>query len=493
MATLIKNGLVYDGTGGEPVKTDILIKGKEIAEIGRVPVKSAKVIIDASGKIVTPGFIDIGVRIDDYHILFSPKHQRGLLERGITTVIGGGYGESLAPFSHNCANRGLHFRCSHFANKDWESVSDFFAFLIKHKIPLNFGTFVGYHTVSNCVSKNIYGDPTESETKSILNILDKAMGAGVFGVSFDFKNLCGISVSKKMMKEVAEIVKKHSCVLSLTTHEKEKCADALRDAYSFSQKTGVSVEINHFCHEDGKSEKKKLFEILEKLEKKSSGTNVNFDVYSSEWEEEKFEHLIPKWGRGKNLDETLKIFRLATQRKRISDYLEKNIPDGVIIGELPPNFSFLRGKLLSDFAKNRECTKEEALIFLMQKSRLNGTCIFPKKTDKEVVEHLLLSPISLISSHLASADEDEKNFEPFSINKLKMDKVPFESIISKYTHSPAQKLNIKKRGIIKKKYFADISIFNKDGEAEHVFVNGALAYSEGKLGEINFGDIISKN
>ena len=97
MDILIKNGLVIDGSGREGEREDIWIKNGEISKIGNFKNKKAEVMIDASDSIVAPGFIDINNDSDHHLTIFTQPEQESLLKQGITTIIGGNCGSSLAP------------------------------------------------------------------------------------------------------------------------------------------------------------------------------------------------------------------------------------------------------------------------------------------------------------------------------------------------------------------------------------------------------------
>ena len=130
MATIIKNGLVYDGSGDAPVKTDVVIQEGQIARIGNFSNAKADKVIDATGAIVTPGFIDVNTYTDQYGTLFSDPHQTPFIKEGITTVIGGNCGESLAPFARPALDFSAHWKGVE-TNKDWDSMGRFFHALKK--------------------------------------------------------------------------------------------------------------------------------------------------------------------------------------------------------------------------------------------------------------------------------------------------------------------------------------------------------------------------
>src|SRR6056297_145375 len=101
MNTLIKNGLIFDGRGQPPYKKDILIKGERIYKIGEIDKSKADQVIDAEGAYVFSGFIDINSGIDHHLKILTEPHQKSFIEQGVTTVIGGNSGSSLAPIFGN--------------------------------------------------------------------------------------------------------------------------------------------------------------------------------------------------------------------------------------------------------------------------------------------------------------------------------------------------------------------------------------------------------
>src|SRR3989344_4275275 len=94
---LIKNGLVYDGAGTPPIKKDVFVSGNRIARLGIFSKKHVDEVIDAAGGLVMPGFIDINTDSDHHLSLFSEPYQEDFLRQGVTTIIGGNCGASLAP------------------------------------------------------------------------------------------------------------------------------------------------------------------------------------------------------------------------------------------------------------------------------------------------------------------------------------------------------------------------------------------------------------
>lgn len=483
MATLIKNGLLIDGTGHPPLKADVLFRGEIIEKIGNIPTREGRVVIDARGGFVFPGLVDVGVMMDDYEALFSDRHSAALLRRGITTLIGGTYGESLAPFSAACVNKKLHFRCTHPASRDWEHQGEFLGFVERYRPPMNFGTLVGYHTVRNCIVKNMDGDPTRDELIAIERSVKESLEAGAFGISFDMKSSHTSLMPKRTFSELAGLTGRYGGVLSLTAEDNVSASDTFLDAYALSERRGVSVEIGRLSVETGE-EMEEFIKTLAKLERKRSVVAVHFDVaVIGSAREEAFVKLLPSWAREKSLDMILPFLRRSSHRARLVTHFKKIIPQEALVGEVPSNLSFLRGKKLSAVGENHGIGPAEALIRIMELSGLRGSCLFPGVINPGFLVTALHSPFSVLSSHCLSPQDDV----PSLLEIAEQLNISFETLIMKHTLRPAKKFRIAKRGLIKEGYFADVVVLGTDGYPERVFVNGNATYVKGAMMPLRAG------
>ncbi|PIY95640.1 aminoacylase, partial [Candidatus Jorgensenbacteria bacterium CG_4_10_14_0_8_um_filter_39_13] len=172
MALLIKQGLIYDGTDAPPVKQDIFIRGQQIVRLGSFSSKDAETVIDARGAVVTPGFIDLTNAADHYFSIFTDPFQEDLIKQGVTTIIGGNDGFSLAPFFSDSLNY-LRRRKSVFQkiNVHWQTVKEFLKVLEKRGLGVNFGTLVGYSTLRHFLGGEEFRDLTENELAFLKKII----------------------------------------------------------------------------------------------------------------------------------------------------------------------------------------------------------------------------------------------------------------------------------------------------------------------------------
>src|SRR3989344_3676031 len=160
---LIKQAQIADGTGKPLYRSDILIDGAKISAIGSFTQKKADIIIDGLGLIATPGFIDVNSNSDHYLSLFTNPHQKDFLLQGITTIIGGQCGSSLAPLLYGSLVSISRWASTDLVNVDWHTLAEFFKVLKKMKLGVNFGTLTGHSTIRRDLVGDEIRDLTQTE------------------------------------------------------------------------------------------------------------------------------------------------------------------------------------------------------------------------------------------------------------------------------------------------------------------------------------------
>ncbi|MEK9166601.1 MAG: amidohydrolase family protein, partial [Patescibacteria group bacterium] len=182
---LIRGGMVYRDKKLERV--DVLVEGGKIKKVGNFSgaiAQEGEVIIDAAGKIVAPGFIDLTNHSDTHWTLFSAPSQESLLRQGITTVIGGNCGSSLAPLVKSGDIGGIQkWTDVSKINLNWRTLKEFFKEVVRHKLGVNFGTLIGHGTLSRGIVGEDTRKATDDEVKQMQLLLEKAMAEGAFGLS----------------------------------------------------------------------------------------------------------------------------------------------------------------------------------------------------------------------------------------------------------------------------------------------------------------------
>ncbi|MEK7657910.1 MAG: hypothetical protein AAB366_01810 [Patescibacteria group bacterium] len=241
MTILIKNIQLLDGTGKPPIKADVLIKNEKISSIQQTINYKADEIIDGRGAYLAPGFININNhQYREIDILFN-SGQKDFISKGITTVIGGQSGFSLAPLLYGSIE-------SVKTNIDWHTLSEFFDAIKKRPLGVNFGTFIGHTTVRrDIVREPDFRNLTPNELKIFNLILKRSFNEGAFGVSIGLNDYFISQISYFEFKKIAETTARFKKIYSVNLNiKKENLIDSVKKIIFLAKETGVKIFISDF-------------------------------------------------------------------------------------------------------------------------------------------------------------------------------------------------------------------------------------------------------
>lgn len=491
---LIKNALVYDGSGSPGFKADILIKDQRIAGVGNFSQRVADKIIDALGAAVTPGFIDINTDSDHYLGLFSDPYQHDFIKQGVTTILGGNCGSSLAPLITGSLNSIRKWADINQVNVDWQTMAEFLEVLRRHGLGVNFGTLVGHSTIRRGLVGESFRNLTSDEIISFKKILEAAFQEGAFGFSTGLGYAHSRFVPYNEIKSLVEVTARHKRVYA--THlrsESNGLLAALNETLSLAKDTGVKTQISHFRPINGfKADYEKA---LVMIEENAATANVNFDLYPFDTSVAPIYTLLPEWAQQGGLEVMTDNISAPEVREKLIEELPNVKGDELVIARTLPAYKFLAGKTLGEFAATRNLKMKEALLELMQLTDLRAV-LFYKNINFESVLKFLSVPRAFVSSNGASLPDDhfkhERYYDTFpKFLRLVKEKelMSFELAISKITSAPARKYGIKDRGLIVEGYYADLAII-RDNAPVTVILNGAVAMEEGKIEKSLSGQIL---
>lgn len=519
---LIKNGTIIDGAGKPMFRGDIGIKDDKIAKIGELHNEKAEVEIEAYGKMVTPGFIDVNNHSDTYWQLFNYPDLESLLYQGTTTIVGGNCGSSLFPLADASTIESIQKWIDlKNININWLREKEFFNSLEKMERSVNFATLVGHATLRRGILKNESRSLAHKELNFIKKLLSDSIKAGALGMSTGLIYTHARNSSKDEIIELAEVVAKLGGVYS--THvrgEKEELIEAIEEAVAIGDAARVKVHISHL-KAMGKRNWPKMDEALAIIDNaKKNGIDITFDVYPYTNTGSVLYALLPPWIAEGGKKMMLHRLKDPTIRKKVISEMRQSKFDynQVEIAISPLNKTLARRKI-TEIAKSQEKSVEEALIDILIAS--SGRVITSMEVlSAENVEKAIKHPLSIISTNGSGYSETHKGtgevvhprcFGTFT--KVLRDYVirkkilSWEEMILKMTGMPAKKFDIKKRGVLTPGYFADIVIINpekvespatKENPYQYsrgidsMLVNGRVVISEGKYTGMRAGRIIKK-
>lgn len=486
---IIKGGRIVDGTGNPWFYGDVGIRNGRIAAIGNISPARAVRVIEANGKIVAPGFIDVHAHIEG-DIEARPLAE-SYLRMGVTSVITGNCGSSESP------------------------LGEWFGKLEKQGISINVGSLVGHNKVRRLgMNGDFDRPPTAEELEKMRSLVSQAMRDGAVGFSTGLEYVPGIYAKTDEIVALAKAAAEYGGIY--TTHMRDEgiaIEQAIKESLEVGALAHCPVEISHF-----KISAKKRWgasELTIKLveDARAKGQQVTVDQYLYTAGATSIDIIFPAWvfdGGETKVKERLND--AATRQRAIREMLAKASGQGfddlsfVQITNYTPNPAF-NGKRLNEIAKMvKGNDAAEAQAELAMEIRLQGGAgiVVHKMSDVDV-ERIFRQPFTMIAADAGVMDINSKanphprgfgnNARVLGLYTREKRLISLEEAVSKMSSLPAQTFGLWERGILRPGMVADVVIFDEQTVADratfeqpkqyatgfdYVLVNGQVVIDNGK-------------
>jgi N-acyl-D-amino-acid deacylase len=459
--TLIRNAHIMDGSGGEPAVGDVAIDGGHICAVGQISGYNAQQVIDGSGHILSPGFIDVHTH-DDTNVIRTPD-MLPKLSQGVTTVIVGNCGISAAPVQlagappdpMNLLGVAEVFR--------YPTFRSYVAAIEQAQPAVNVAALAGHTALRNNHMDRLDRAATATEIEQMQAQLSGALDAGALGLS---SGLAYLSANAAPTEEVMALAKLLAAAGAIyTTHmrtETEGILDAMSEAFHIGRQSSVPIVISHLkCA--GIANWGRSGEVLHALDKARASQPVGCDCY-------------PYAAGSSTLD-----LRQVDERVEIMITWCEPHPE-------------MAGKTLAQIAASWNVEQMEAA------RRLQPAGAIYHSISEQDMRRILAHPATMIGSDGLPNDPlpHPRLWGTFPrvlgrySRELKL--FPMTTAIHKMTGMPAARFGLAGRGLIKQGYSADLVLFDPEtvrdtatfispiSPAEGiaaVWVNGVLSYRDG--------------
>lgn len=525
---IIRNGLIYDGTGGPARKADIAIQDDGIAYIGRELKAKARTNIDVAGLAVAPGFIDLHSHTD-WTIFANPMAESKLLQ-GVTTEVICNCGIGLFPVNSRRKGELKKFLSVYGValpegGVGWRNFCEYAQILNQIGLGLNLAPLVGHSALRIAAMGSEDRDPSASELDEMKALLAECLNQGAWGLS------TGLVYPPSSFGKTYELIQLAGVVGSLdalfTCHLRSESGlllESIDEVLRIGEASCARVQVSHL-KAIGKPYWGSGRLALEKiLDAQKNGVNTGTDQYPYDATSTTLTVIVPSWAQDGGAGEMLN--RLADPQLR--ERLERDIGNAVnlrggsekiIIASVgSKRNACLCGRSIAEIAGGWDCNAEQAIIRLLLEEEAAVSALYFSLSPDDV-ESILSSPLVAVASdgQAMSAEKDAgKGVHPRSygtfpriLGKYVREKksVPLETAIYKMTSLPASRLNLINRGILQPGAMADIVVFdpgtindNADYLKPHqyptgikyVFVNGRLAVDSGELTGATAGRVLVK-
>ncbi|MCL5006707.1 MAG: hypothetical protein M1153_00970 [Patescibacteria group bacterium] len=460
MSLLIRNVQIMDGRGGKPYKADLLVQLNKISAIGNLRGKSASNYLNGLGNYLLPGFIDPAAVPDRHLDLLLDPGQTCSRKEGITTVVGGSGGVSLAPLIYGRLDALAKWAEGLSVNTDWRTFADFLKSLDRLKPGINFGSFVGYETIKEAITGGESRELTRNEAKVIQKVIDRGLREGAFGVSFS--SACA-NYPKTELKGVLAQVSRHRGVVSLSLDVKKGRDEALKAIGAVNGRGKMKILVTDFFPVVGYES---VFEdVVSSLTDKE---NIKFVLKTSPYVLYEALDILPEWlTNGREREAAASALKDAEIAAKIEPELSWLRPEKTIVVSARTH-GVLNGKTLGEISEMYDLPPGKALLKTLTACKLRVTLVYPSLNEETLLKHLSEKNILLSSYGYSSLlGEAGKSVErDCFVNHLKSAALLGEEALSgavrQITSAPAKFLNLADRGAIKEGYAADLLLVDKD-------------------------------
>lgn len=446
---LIKNGRIIDGTGSPAIRAQVAIRDGKIAKIARNIPEDAKKVIDATGKVITPGFIDSHSHSDRQ--FFACPVQTEKIEQGITTSIGGQCGGSVC-------------------GKD---AAEFLDNARGAKLGANLAILIGHGTLRNAVMGTENREPTAQELESMKAMLREAMEHGALGVSFGLIYAPGCFAKTSELVEIAKVVGQYHGVAAIHLRsESIAMVQALNEFITIVRQSGVRGVVSHHKAAGLQEHWGKIHNTMRMIEQANEeGLEIYMDVYPYTATATKFSSwFIPQSWRAGGTEALLKRAQDPVQVAQIREAFYAKYPNmswAMITG--CPGAQEYGGLRVDEIAALRGQDDFDAAMDLVRISgdRVNA-CFFT--ICEEDMQAVLANPRAMICTDSsvnmknASYHPRARGSFPRAIGRYVREKgvVTLPEMIRKMTSMPASVYGLKTKGLVWEGLDADLCIFDPE-------------------------------
>jgi dihydroorotase/N-acyl-D-amino-acid deacylase len=515
---VITHGHIIDGTGSPWYSGDIGIRNGKIASIGNLSAAPRQRTIDAAGKVVAPGFIDM-LGQSELTILVDPRLPSKIFQ-GITSEITG-EGNSIAPLSDAIIATDRVTYDHYKVTPDWRTFRQYFARLEKQGTGINLATYVGATQVRRMVLGDDDTQPTPEQLDEMKALVREAMKDGAVGVSSSLEYApAPYAKTDELIALASEAGKWGGIYATHMRNESDSVLEAIEEALRIGREAHVPVEIWHI-KVAGKNNWGRMPQVVAKINAaRAAGADVTADTYAyTAWYND-FSAFIPAWAHDGGTAKLVERLKDPSTRERIrkdmltrsrdwdNEWQEIPGPEAIMIGAVAnPKLLPLEGKRLSEIAKLWNKDPIDALFDFLIEDPTTGVAVFGM-SQPDVTLALQQPWVSIDNDSegtspegiLGQAHPHPRAYGTFPriLSKYVREQkaLALEDAIRKFTALPAARMRLTDRGVLKQGMWADVVVFdpttvrdratfdnpNQLSEGmEYVLVNGVPVIDQAKM------------
>jgi N-acyl-D-amino-acid deacylase len=515
---IVRGGMVYDGTGAPGRRVDVGVKGDRIARVGDLSAETAGKTIDASGRAVAPGFINM-LSWATESLLVDGRSQ-GDIRQGVTLEIFG-EGSSMGPLNDAMKRRLTAEMGDIQYDITWTTLAEYLQELERRGVSTNVASFIGATTIREHVIGLEDRQPTPAQLDAMRGLVQQEMAAGALGIGSSLIYAPAFYASTDELIALCQVAAKYQGkYISHLRSEGNRLVEAVEELIHISREAGIPAEIYHL-KAAGKANWNKLDAVIAMVEKaRAEGLKITADMYNYPAGATGLDAAMPPWVLDGGYEEAFKRLADPATRARIARaittpandwenlYLAAGSAERVQLVDFKSEaLKPLTGKSLAEVARMRGESVPETIMNLVLEDRSRVGAVYFMMAEENIRKQIALPWVSFGSDAPSMAPEPPftrssahprayGNFARLLGHYVRDEEViPLEEAVHRLSGLPATNLTLPDRGFLREGVFADIVIFDPAQVADratfeqphqyavgmiHVFVNGVQVLADGE-------------
>ena len=518
---LLLGGTVVDGTGGEPVTADVAVSNGVIQAIGDLAPSTARRVVDVTGAVVCPGFIDLHSHAD--YSIFADPEAVTQLHQGVTTLVTGNCGFSPFPVTDEHADDVRRHRAlgSEPLPWEWHTTAEFLAAVERLPLGVNLACLVGHGTLRIATMGTERATATESQATRMRELLREAVGAGAVGLSSGLIYAPGsFATQAELVGLCREIAAAGLIYTSHIRDEGNRHAEAIEEILAVAHATGARVQVSHL-KAIGPKNWGKVQPALRSIEAANrAGADVGTDVYPYTATNTTLTSRLPAWALDGGIPSLLERLADETVSAHIAQDMADNVgatflPDRTIVSELGPGaYADVVGRSIGEIADILGVDAPSAVLELLRAHHEKVRIVIHALSEDDVQTVLSHPLAAVVSDGYVLTDEGEGMPHPRSFGTFTrvlgryvrdLGVLSLSDAVRKMTGLPASRLGWTDRGTLRPGTIADICVFDPQAVADrstfeapwqlstgvvHTLIGGRFALEDAAVADDHCGRLI---
>ncbi len=498
---VIRNGMIYDGSGSIPFSGDVAISADTIAAVGSLDQVKGKQEIDVHGMAVAPGFINMLSWATES--LIEDGRSQSDIRQGVTLEVFG-EGWSYGPYNEKMKQEELESQGDIKYEIEWTTLGEYLEYLVNRGVSCNVASFVGATTVR--IHEIGYDDrpPTPEELSRMRELVRQAMEEGALGVGSSLIYTPAFYAKTDELIELCKVAAEYGGMyISHIRSEGNRLLEAVDELITIAREANIPAEIYHL-KASGKPNWEKLDAVISKVEAaRAEGLRITADMYTYVAGATGLDAAMPPWVQEGGHKAWVNRLKDEGIRKKVKQQMLTSSNDWenlflaagpekmLLVGFKSEALKPLTGKTLTEVAEMRGTSPAEtAMNLVIEDDSRVGTVYF--LMSEENIKKKIAIPWMAFDSDAASLEPEgvflKRNPHPRAygsfarlLGKYARDEkiIPLEEAIRRLTSFSAENLGLKRRGSLKPGHLADIVVFDPESIQDHATFEKPHQYSKG--------------